>query len=92
MTLDFKAFIDGNILKTPGTDWNRPLQILKRRGRKMLVRRAGHTGWNGRGVSKYFGTLYMVLELKGARATVVKEATPGRKWREVLPGLLKEVS
>ncbi len=87
----FKASIRGSELVTPTMDWGRPLEILKQRGSKLLVRRAAHSGWSGRGVQAYRGALYMVLELKKDLATVTKRVEPGRKTRTVLAELLKEV-
>lgn len=43
------AYIQDGILKTPGIDYGRPLIVLDKHDRHILVRRDGHKTWNGMG-------------------------------------------
>lgn len=87
---NWTAKIDGDVVRTPGVDWGRPLEILHRHKNRLVLRRKGHMTWSGIGSSIYAETLYMLVELRGGSATVIEEAEPGRKYRPVVANLIKK--
>lgn len=48
-----------------GIDWGRPRKLLVRKGGKMLFIVPGHSGWNGRGSTKYYGTKWTLYQRGG---------------------------
>jgi hypothetical protein len=94
----FPFRIDNDIVRTPGIDFGRPLQILHRgakrlRGtelpRRVVVRRAGYMAWAGRfSPQEYQPTQYMIIEfLDEKTAHVVEDVEPGRKAKPAIEGL-----
>jgi hypothetical protein len=98
MDEQFTAKINARgILESPHVDFGKPLVIVHRRGRYLVVRCAGHGFWKGRGQrQEYVPTEYMLLRmdrttwtLNGVQveksvAVVVRRAKPGREWKPCL--------
>ncbi len=87
---NWSAKIDGDVVRTPGVDWGRPLEILHRHKNRLVLRRKGHMTWAGIGSTEYAETLYMLVEVKGTTATVIEEAEPGRKYATAVADLIKK--
>lgn len=85
-----RAHADGDVLRTPGVDYGRPLKIIYRNGNRLVVRRAGCKQWCSVGQSEYTPTLYILLELRGNMMFELKQITPGHNWRPALKQLLAE--
>ncbi len=99
----FTAEISGDILKSHGVDFGRPLEILARNGNRLLIRRKGHMYWSGIGNQNYAETRYMIVELKPKHtsaknsingkaqdfqtAEVLEEVEPGKFWQKAVKEL-----
>ena len=94
----FSARIDNDIVRTPGIDFGRPLQILHRGTKRiartdiprlLVVRRQGHMYWAGRfSPQEYQPTEYMIIEFLDAKtAHVIEQITPGRRPKPAIEAL-----
>jgi len=86
----WRCKIDGDVVRTAGVDWGRPLEILHRHKNRLVLRRKGHMTWSSIGQQAYAETLYMLVEVKRGMARVIEEAEPGRKYRPAVADLIKK--
>jgi len=86
----WRCKIDGDVVRTPGVDWGRPLKILHRHKNRLVLRRNGHMTWASIGQQTYAETLYMLVEVSRDMATVIEEVEPGRKYRAAVADLIKK--
>lgn len=100
----FTCEVDGNIVRSPGIDWGRPLEILHQNRNLLVLRRKGHMTWASLGQQRYAETLYMFVQLGEERvsarhsvngkaftlkfADVLERVEPGTKWRAAVKRLI----
>jgi hypothetical protein len=72
-------------IQTPGVDWGRGPTIVWTQGNRfMIVRYFGCTSWSAVGVQSYTPTEYALVRREGDELKILKRASPGIRWRQLL--------
>jgi hypothetical protein len=91
----FNVKDEGAILRTPGVDFGKSLEVIYRSGKYLVVRCRGSLGWSGRGMPRtYSPTSYMLLHLRREKVPA-KRSLNGKAYtrdyavqlEEIEPGL-----
>jgi hypothetical protein len=103
--LTYTCEIAGNVVRTPGVDFGRPLEILHRKGDYLVLRCKGHMTWCSVGEQRYAETHYDLVQVGKEKISakrsftnkawtreffeVIERVEPGLKWREALKKLIE---